>query len=124
MKLGRNEFTPLSVVVDQLDASNAKRKRPRRQARYGRQTRRPSGVPKPKQISSSAQGIVRDEKGQEQPGDKPRAPHAAAKIKAKIRPVIRNKASKRSRLPCMANGAYFLSIAWEGFRPPVRESGS
>ncbi|MGC2810616.1 MAG: hypothetical protein WA303_09585 [Bradyrhizobium sp.] len=62
-----------------------------------------AGVPKPEQISSSAQGIVRDEKGQEQPGDKPRAPHAAAKIKAKIRPVIRNKASKRSRLPCMAN---------------------
>jgi hypothetical protein len=38
-----------------------------------------AGVPQPEQNSSSAQGIVRDEKGQEQPADKPRAQHVSRK---------------------------------------------
>lgn len=41
-----------------------------------------AGVPKPEQKSSSAQGIVRDEKGQEQqeqPADKPRVQHVSRK---------------------------------------------
>lgn len=45
-----------------------------------------AGVPKPEQKSSSAQGIVRDEKGQEQPGDKPRAPHVSRKDKGEDPP--------------------------------------
>ena len=36
--------------------------------------RRDAGVPKPKDIKS--QGIVRDQRGQEQPADKERAQHA------------------------------------------------
>jgi hypothetical protein len=36
-------------------------------------------MPKPDQKSSSAQGMVRDEKGQEQLADKPRAQHVSRK---------------------------------------------
>jgi hypothetical protein len=40
-----------------------------------------AGMPKPEQESSSAQGIVRDEKGQEQPADKSRSQHVSRKDK-------------------------------------------
>ena len=37
------------------------------------------GMPKPEDRSSAQQGIVRDEKGQEQPADKERAQHVSRK---------------------------------------------
>jgi hypothetical protein len=38
-----------------------------------------AGMPKPEDRSSAQQGIVRDEKGQEQPADKARAQHVSRK---------------------------------------------
>lgn len=38
-----------------------------------------AGMPKPQDCSSAQQGIVRDEKGQEQPADKERAQHVSRK---------------------------------------------
>ena len=38
-----------------------------------------AGMPKPEDRSSAQQGIVRDEKGQEQPADKERAQHVSRK---------------------------------------------
>ena len=38
-----------------------------------------AGMPKPEDQSSAQQGIVRDEKGQEQPADKARAQHVSRK---------------------------------------------
>jgi hypothetical protein len=38
-----------------------------------------AGMPKPEDGSSAQQGIVRDEKGQEQPADKARAQHVSRK---------------------------------------------
>jgi hypothetical protein len=38
-----------------------------------------AGRPKPEDRSSAQQGIVRDEKGQEQPADKARAQHVSRK---------------------------------------------
>ena len=38
-----------------------------------------AGMPKPEDLSSAQQGIVRDEKGQEQPADKERAQHVSRK---------------------------------------------
>jgi hypothetical protein len=39
----------------------------------------PAGMPKPENRSSAQQGIVRDERGQEQPADKARAQHVSRK---------------------------------------------
>jgi hypothetical protein len=38
-----------------------------------------AGMPKPEERSSAQQGIVKDEKGQEQPADKARAQHVSRK---------------------------------------------
>jgi hypothetical protein len=38
-----------------------------------------AGMPKPENRSSAQQGIVRDERGQEQPADKARAQHVSRK---------------------------------------------
>ena len=38
-----------------------------------------AGMPKPEDRSSTQQGIVRDERGQEQPADKARAQHVSRK---------------------------------------------
>jgi hypothetical protein len=38
-----------------------------------------AGMPKPEDRNSAQQGIVRDEKGQEQPADKARAQHVSRK---------------------------------------------
>ena len=43
--------------------------------KHGEQT----GMPKPEERSSAQQGIVKDEKGQEQPADKKRAQHVSCK---------------------------------------------
>ena len=55
------------------------------------------GMPKPEDRSSAQQGIVRDERGQEQPADKrvlnTSAGKSAGKIGAMIRLVIRNSDS-------------------------------
>ena len=54
-----------------------------------------AGVPQPEQNSSSAQGIARDEKGQEQPAGKSRA-HVSHKDEGGNSPVGRPPASRHT----------------------------
>jgi len=55
-----------------------------------------AGMPKPDR-SSAQQGIVRDEKGQEQPADKARAQHVSRRDRATIRLVIQNSPNEQAR---------------------------
>jgi hypothetical protein len=49
-----------------------------------------AGMPKPEDRSSAQQGIVRDEKGQEQPADKERAQHVSRKTVETFRLTARS----------------------------------
>jgi hypothetical protein len=67
-----------------------------------------AGMPKPEDRSSTQQGIVRDEKGQEQPADKERAQHVSRKGRGTIRLAIQSSEQNARARPQPRGGALGL----------------